>query len=265
VITRYYWEWPPFGFLSLPAAGSTATVAGDGSFALSDPAPVVVESGFPVRVSLSVTAGVQVYRSGYIPLAEAQFKELNLWLYVDQLPTSDGISAGTISQQVGGAGLPDNTTINAGGPYGLHFTGSEGQVNIDFNIGIAPDTSPNLNDFLDLSVIAWNINVDWPTSWFTSAPDVLNQIKSGIAAAGSKVNQAVLQRMEGILRSEEGLTASMASDFLSDVSVTFSGVGYPTSHSWGIGDTSDDTIVLAANPCIGFPRETLPLRFSTHP
>jgi hypothetical protein len=29
--------------------------------------------------------------------------------------------------------------------------------------------------------------------------------------------------------------------------------GYPHSHSWNIGDTSDGTIVLTANPCIGFP------------
>jgi hypothetical protein len=75
--------------------------------------------------------------------------------------------------------------------------------------------------------------------------------------------------MQDILQSPppdgESLSASMAADFLSDVSVTFYDIGYPIAYYWGIGDTSDNTIVLVANPCIGFPRETLPLRFSTHP
>jgi hypothetical protein len=38
------------------------------------------------------------------------------------------------------------------------------------------------------------------------------------------------------------------------VSVVFFGIGYPHKHSWKIGDTTDETIVLTANPCIGFPR-----------
>jgi hypothetical protein len=250
VEVTYYWEL--LGFL--PSVWSTTATAGsEGSFQLVDPPAQVEESSR--YVSLTVSSGVTVFRSGYVPVAEARSKELNMWVYVDRLPESDGISAGTISQQVNGQGLPGNTTITSGGPYGLNFNGSEGQVSMNFNISIAPDTSPNLGDFLDLSINGYDINVGWPTSIFESADDVLNKIKAGIAASGSSINTAVLKRMEAILETQEGLTASMASNFLNnDVSVVFYGVGYPTAHSWNIANTSDGTIVLTANPCIGFPR-----------
>jgi hypothetical protein len=250
VEVTYYWEM--FGFL--PSTWSTTATAGsDGSFQLADPPAQVEESAG--HVSLTVSSGVTVFRSGYVLAAEARSKELDMWVYVDRLPESDGISAGTISQQVNGQGLPGNTTITAGGPYGLNFNGSEGQVSMNFNIWIAPDTSPDLGDFLDLSINGYDINVGWPTSIFESADDVLNKIKAGIAASGSSINTAVLTRMEGILEAQEGLTTSMASNFLNnDVSVVFYGVGYPAAHSWNIGNTADGTIVLTANPCIGFPR-----------
>jgi hypothetical protein len=249
VHVTYYWE-----FIGLwPLWSTTATAGSDGSFQLADPPPQVAEQAR--FVSLTVTAGVPVFRSGYVPAAEARSKELNLWVYVDQLPVSDGISAGTISQQVNGHGLPGNTTITTGGPYGLNFSGSDGQVSMNFNIWIAPDTTVNLGDFLDLSINGYDINVGWPTSWFESADDVLNSLRSGIAAAGSSVNAAVLNRMVGILETQDGMSATMARNFLNnDVSVVFFGVGYPHPHSWNIGNISDGTIVLTANPCIGFPR-----------
>ena len=249
VTATYYW--PIFG--QLPLWATSATVAGNGSFELAEP-PAEIRT-LVDAVSLTVTAGPPVYRSGYISLAEAQSKELDIWLYPDTLPTADGISAGAVSQVVNGQGLPGNTTLTAGGPYGLNFSGSDGQVSLEFNVVIAPDTSPDLTDFLDLSINGWDINVGWPTSWFESADDVLNKILSGIAGAGGSMNTAVLARMEGILESQEGLSSKTAANFLdNEVSVTFYGVGYPNKHSWNIGDTSDRTIVLVANPCIGFPR-----------
>lgn len=249
VRVTYYWEF--LGFI--PLWSTTATAASDGSFTLANPPAQVEELGG--YVSLTVTSGVPVFRSDYIPASEARAKELDMWVYVDRLPESDGISAGTVSQQVNGQGLPGNTTITSGGPYGLNFNGSEGQVSMNFNIWIAPDTSPNLGDFMDLSINGYDINVGWPTSWVESADDVLNKIKAGIAAAGGSINTAVLKRMEGILEAQEGLTASMASNFLNnEVSVVFYGIGYPNVHSWNIGNTTDGTIVLTANPCIGFPR-----------
>ena len=250
IVTATYY-WPIFGLLPLWA--TSATVAGDGSFELAPPPGEF--AALVDTVSLKVTAGPPVYRSGYISLAEAQSRELDIWLYPDTLPTADGISAGAVSQVVNGQGLPGNTTLTAGGPYGLNFSGSEGQVSLEFNIVVAPDTSPDLDDFLDLSINGWDINVGWPTSWFESADDVLNKILSGIAGAGGSMNSAVLARMETILENQDGLSAQLAANFLNnDVSVTFYGVGYPNHHSWNIGDTSDRTIVLVANPCIGFPR-----------
>lgn len=250
VIAHYYW-WPLPSLPPLPYYSTFAKVARDGSFSVMD-SPLLLA---PVYVNLIVRSGVTIYRSDYMPLAFAQDTELNFWVYVDKLPIEDGISAGTISQVVAGQGLPDNTTITAGGPYGLNFSGSTGQVSLNFNIWIAPDTSPNLNNFLDLSINGWDINVGWPESWFESADDVLNKIKSSIAGAGSSANQAVLKRMEGILESQEGLDEKSASDFLkNEVVVTFSGIVYPKKYSWGIGDTSNKTIVLVANPCIGYPR-----------
>jgi hypothetical protein len=232
---------------------TTATAGSDGSFQLADP-PAQVEE-MASFVSLLVSSGVSVFRSAYVPIAEARSHELDMWVYVDRLPVSDGISAGTISQLVSGHGLPGNTTITAGGPYGLNFSGSEGQVNMNFNIWIAPDTSPNLDDFLDLSINGYDINVGWPTDWVESPDDVLNSIKSGIAAAGGSINAAVLNRMAEILETQDGLSSPVAREFLNnDVSVVFFGIGYPHKHSWKISNTTDETVVLTANPCIGFPR-----------
>jgi hypothetical protein len=250
VEATYYWE---FRGRRGRLWSTTAPAGSDGSFQLADP-PAQVEQQANL-VSLIVASGVPVFRSTYIPVAEARTTELDMWVYVDRLPVSDGISAGTISQQVNRHGLPGNTTITAGGPYGLNFSGSEGQVNMNFNIWIAPDTSPNLGAFLDLSINGYDINVGWPTDWVESPDDVLNSIKSGIAAAGSSINAAVLKRMVGILETQDGMSATMASNFLkNEVSVVFFGVGYPHRHSWDIGNTTDGTIVLTANPCIGFPR-----------
>jgi hypothetical protein len=241
-------------FPGLPLQWSTTATAGsDGSFHLANP-PAQVWERFS-SVSLIVTSGVPVFRSGIMPVAEARSRELDLWVYVDRLPVSDGISAGTISQLVGEHGLPSHTTITAGGPYGLNFSASDGQVSMNFNLLITPDTSPNLGDFLDLSINGYDISVGWPTDWVESPDDVLNSIKSGIADAGPRINAAVLNRMAEILEAQDGLNATMASTFLGkDVSVVFFGIGYPHKHSWKIGDTTDETIVLTANPCIGFPR-----------
>ena len=251
VHATYYRE--SFLGLRLYLWSTAATAGSDGSFQLADPpAQVEEQASF---VSLTVTSGVPVFHSSYVPVAEARSKKLDLWVYVDRLPVSDGISAGTISRRVSGHGLPGNTTITAGDPYGLNFSGSEGQVSMSFNVWIAPDTSPNLGEFLDLSINGYHIHVGFPTDVFESPDDVLNSIKSGIAAAGPSINSAVLTRMTEILEAQEGLSAEMASNFLNnDVSVVFRDIGSPHKHSWKISDTADPTIALTANPCIGFPR-----------
>ena len=196
-----------------------------------------------------------IYRSGVFSLAEGDQRELNIYLFPDTLAVSDGIGAGDVSGVLGNSGLPGNTQITAS-PSGLSFQGSEGQVSLQFGISIQPDTSNDLNAFLDLTLASWNINVDWPTSWFKSADDVLNDLRSGLAGAASSVNTAVLAKMETIIETEDGLPSSLAETFFNnDVSVTFMDVWYPNNHSWGIGDKDDSTVVVMADPCIGYPRD----------
>jgi len=176
-------------------------------------------------------------------------------LFPDTLAVSAGIGAGDVSGVLAGSGLPGNTQITAS-PSGLSFQGSEGQVSLKFGIALRPDTSNDLNAFLDLSLASLNISVDWPTSWFKSATDVLNDLRSGLASAASSVNSAVLAKMETIIETEDGLPSSLAETFFNDeVSVTFMDVWYPTHHTWGIGDKDDGTVVVLADPCIGYPRD----------
>ena len=234
------------------AYGPESSITGqDGSFSLAD-------QPFP-SVWLTVTSRVPLYRSGGIPHRQALSSELDIWLFPDTLPTSDGITAGTVSQQLSGRGFPGNTIIDSGaaltGSAGLTFAGSEGQVSLAFGINITPDLSQDLQTFLDINLNGWHINVGFPTDLGESADDVLNSIRSGLGTAATGLNATVLQQMQTILEAQEGLTASMAMTFLTqDVSVTFMDVNFPNQHSWGIGDTSDKTIVLTADPCIGFPR-----------
>jgi hypothetical protein len=199
--------------------------------------------------------GRPLYRSGVFSLAEGDERQLDIYLFPDTLAVSDGIGAGDVSGVLAGSGLPGNTQITAS-PSGLSFQGSEGQVSLKFGISLRPDTSNDLNAFLDLSLASWNINVDWPTSWFKSATDVLNDLRSGLAGAASSVNSAVLAKMETIIETEDGLPSALAETFFNEeVSVTFMDVSYPTQHSWGIGDKDDGTVVVLADPCIGYPRD----------
>ena len=237
----------------------TTTTNAYGSFSIPDPPPYLENIfGGPGEafVSLMCSQGNRpLYRSGVFSLAEGDQRELNIYLYPDTLSVNEGIAAGDVSGVLGGAGLPGNTRVTAS-PSGLSFSGSEGQVSLEFGIAIRPDTSNNLDAFLDLSLASWNISVDWPTSWFKSATDVLNDIRNGLAGAAGSVNDAVLAKMETIIETEDGLPSSLANAFFeTDVSVTFMDVWYPNQHSWGIGDANDQTVVVLADPCIGYPRD----------
>ncbi len=230
-----------------------------GRFSLADPpANLVNIFGGTEEAFVSLLCshdGRPLFRSGMFQLGEADERELNIYLYPDTLSVSEGIVAGDVSGVLGGAGLPGNTQITAN-PSGLSFKGSEGQVSLQFGVALTPDTSNNLGAFLDLTLASWNINVDWPTSWFKSATDVLNDLRAGINGAGSSVNSAVLDKMKTVVEDEDGLPASLADTFFaSDVSVTFMDVWYPATHTWGIGDTGDETVVVMADPCIGWPRD----------
>ena len=237
----------------------STTSNGSGGFALQDPPPELVALfGGPDEAFVSLLLsqnGQPLYRSGFFMLAEGDQRELDIYLFPDTLPESDGITAGDVSSVLGNAGLPGNTEITSS-PSGLSFDGSEGQVSIQFGISLTPDVSNDLGKFLDLGLASWNISVDWPTSWFKSADDVLGDLRKGLDGAASSVNSAVLAKMETIVETEDGLPSSLASTFFNnEVSVTFMDVTYPTRHSWGVGAIDDGTVVLLADPCIGYPRD----------
>ena len=246
-------------FFAIDYENLYTTTDSNGSFAIQDPPTNLLNffGGYnEAYVSLFLSHhGRPLYRSGVFSLAEGDQRQLNIYLFPDSLAVSDGIGAGDVSAVLAGSGLPSNTQITAS-PSGLSFQGSEGQVSLKFGIALRPDTSNDLNAFLDLSLASWNINVDWPTSWFKSATDVLNDLRSGLAGAASSVNSAVLAKMETIIETEDGLPSSLAETFFNDdVSVTFMDVWYPTPHTWGIGDKDDGTVVVLADPCIGYPRD----------
>jgi hypothetical protein len=235
------------------------TTGSSGAFTLQDPPAALVNAfGGPGEafVSLLVSQnGQPLYRSGLFQLAEGDQRDLRIYLFPDELAPSDGIAAGDVSGVLGNAGLPGNTEITAS-PSGLSFVGSEGQVSIQFGVSLSPDVSNDLGKYLDLGLASWNINVDWPTSWFKSADDVLADLRKGLDGAAGSVNSAVLAKMETIIETEDGLPSSLAAQFFSDeVSVTFMDVTYPSRHAWGIDANDDRTVVVMADPCIGYPRD----------
>lgn len=250
----------------------SATTASDGSFSV--PSDVPPQFGnLPWQVSLIVTSGVPLYRSAPMPLAQATSKSLNIWLFPQILPTSSGVSAGTISGLLAGGNLPGTTTITSapaahpGTGLEIQFSepgafGIANQVHIDFGVTISPDKSSNLSNFLDIGITFANIGIDFPTSLFKSYNDIYQIIQSQVAQAGGSMNASVLAKLEQQVQQVKlpvgTVTAAMASDFVTeDVSVTFTDVSFPNQHTWLIGDVKDPTIVLAANPCIGYPRNLI--------
>jgi hypothetical protein len=234
-----------------------AITQGDGSFSI--PGPPLDFPQFD-RVALTAEAGIQglgipYYRSPIMRLDQAAATELDIWLYPDTVPASDGITAGAISQLVSSAGIPTGVTVidSTPGSAGLRFfllgTGY-------FVVGLSPDWSPDLGKFIDLSLVSYDISVDFPSDLCESAHDVVNKIKAAVAQANGSVNPLVLNRMESVLQTQDSLSASQVKQFLEvDTSVTLMNINYPTLHLWWANNTSDSTVVVTANPCIGWPRD----------
>jgi hypothetical protein len=196
----------------------------------------------------------QHYRSEFFPYAHAQSNKLDIFLFQPELPASDGISAGQISSVLAGEGLPGNTDITST-PWGLSLAGSQSQASIQFGIQMVPDTSANLNAFLDLALNGWNIHVGWPESWCESAGDILNKIKSGLGTAGSAANTAVQNHLTAILEGPPlNLNATETQNLLKAVSIQFATVSFANAHTWALTNQSDPTRVIFAQPVIGYPR-----------
>lgn len=253
VTASYLWKFESFGPITLVTQNFTTLE--DGSFEFPNP-PGNPRLSIPFAVWITVTGGEVIFRSNIIPFETAVSKPLDIWLYPDIVPVKDGISAGTVSSELSNSQLPGNTKITSGGPeYGLQFKGSRGQANINFTVSVVPDVSPVQDHFLDLALGNSKISVGWPTSWFYPKSEIHDEIRSGIANAGSGVNQAVLTQMKTILIAEDNLTEAIVQDFLkNEVVITLFALSYPGNHTWSTNDKTDPTIVLIVNPCIGFPR-----------
>ena len=271
-----YWPWAGvsiqafffaeiLGWFALPFSEAPVLSQQDGSFTIPDPpnlATIAALSGGEENIRIALTA-----RMGYPPysplfrtdpeltLPEAAHTDLDLWLLPYTIPDSDGASAQTVSGVVKGAGLPGNTQITAG-PSGLSFKGSDSGVDVEFGVTIVPDTSWNLEDYLDLVLSSWNIHVGWPADICVSAEDVLTEIRSGLQGAGGSLNKTVFTQMESLMEQQNTLlTQGLVDNFLdNEVSVTFMDVRYPTTYTWPLSTKDDPTIVVVADPCIGYPR-----------
>jgi hypothetical protein len=246
----------------------TLTTAADGSFSFADPSPeqldeIAAWAGIPGGEALSVQIWVSqgtfpfqvIYRSDLsLTLDDADGKQLDIWLLPYSLPKGGGITAGMVSGVMTGTGLPGNTSITAS-PAGLSFSGSHKGADIQFGIGVLPDTSSDLDSFFDLSLLSWNIHVGWPADWCTTADDILGQIKSGVQNAGTGVNKTVTLMIQNTLAAAYPLIpVNNISNFTEkDISVTFNDVAY-IPYTWAASDTKDSTIVLVAQPVIGWPR-----------
>ncbi len=264
--------WSVNDLFPIPFPGGSAMTAADGSFGINQVPPNPVLGGgegtpSDIRFALLVSEGSFPFRPLYrsdlsLSVAGAETTELNIFLLTEAVDVKNGISAGSVSGVLHGSGLPGNTQITAS-PSGLAFSGSHAGADVKFGISIVPDTSFDLSTFLDLRLASWNINVGWPADWCTNADDILTQIVSGLQGAGTSMNASVLTRMEAIFAEEEGLpdpatnsgVAALVSKFFnSDVAVTFMDVTFPTQHTWALSNTTDSTVVITGDLCIGYPR-----------
>jgi hypothetical protein len=245
--------------------GTSVKTHKDGSFQLSEPpASLAKKDGHVKLVMLKVTAGVPVYRTSYMPIAEAKSKTLNIWVFIDTDAQAQGLTAGFVGQQLGGGSgnlpLPSDTVLSAGGiwaPYGLNFVGSTGDdVRINFTLRISPDSSSNLALFFDLRLNGWDIEVDFPDSLWVSAQDLASDLIYGVGAEQGPVNAGIFNFIASVLAKQDGISLEIAQSFLqTEVTVTFVDITYPEiAHSWGLAATDDQTVVLRATPAIGFPR-----------
>lgn len=248
--------WSVNDLLPIPVPGPSTVTQADGSFAITQPpATATVPGGTPsdVRFGLIVTEGSfplrPLYRSDLsLSVGGAEATELNIWLLPYMIGTDEGLSAGSVSSVLKGSGLPGNTHIMANAS-GLSFSGSHLGVDLKFGISIVPDTSFDLATYLDLLLSSWNIHVGWPADWCTNADSILVEIVQGLQEAATSMNQTVLKNIES-----DAPLPSPAKFFSSIVSVTFMDVTYPNQHTWSISNTSDSTVVITGDLCIGYPR-----------
>jgi len=268
--------WSVNDLFPIPFPGGSAQTLTDGSFDITQtpPNPTLGSgAGQPsdIRFSLLVSEGSFPYRPLYrsdlsLSVQAAETTDLNVWLLPASVDVKDGVSAGTVSGVLNNSGLPGNTQITAS-PSGLAFAGSDSGADVKFGISITPDTSFDLNTFLDLRLSSWDIHVGWPADMCTNADDIVAEIVRGLQDAGASMNTAVLAKLENVFADTENLPLSTVRTFFdTDASLTFMDVTYPTQYTWplytftntwppvAVANTTDSTVVVTGDICIGYPR-----------
>ena len=256
--------WSVNDLFPIPFPGGTAETAGDGGFEITQtpPNPVLGSgAGQPsdIRFALLVSEGTFPFRPLYrsdlsLSVEAAETTELDVWLLPESIDVEDGATAGDVSGVLHDSGLPGNTQITAS-PSGLSFSGSDSGADIKFGIAITPDTSFDLTALLDLRLSSWDIHVGWPADWCTNADDILAQIVRGLQDSAASMNASVLAKLEQAFADIESLPLSTVRAFFADdASVTFMDATFPTQHTWPLSNTTDATVVIAGDICIGYPR-----------
>jgi hypothetical protein len=206
-----------------------------------------------VALSLRLNAA-QFYRTQFFSPDAFDLQPLHIFLFQPRVSTGNAITAGTISDQLQGHGLPGNSKISSG-PTGISVVGSKSGAKIQFGVLPVPDTSTNLSIYLDLILSNWNIHVGWPADLCEKASDVLNKIRKGLKDASSSMNATILSNIESALESPPvNLPSALAESFLNVVSTQFTSVNILNDYTWPLKDDSDETPILFAQPAFGFPR-----------
>jgi hypothetical protein len=256
--------WSVNDLLPIPFPGGSAQTQADGSFGITQTPPNPTTGGggdqsSDIRFALLITEDSFPYRPLYrsdlsLTVEAAETTELNVWLLPESVDMKDGVSAGMVSGVLNNSGLPGNTEITAS-PSGLSFVGSHAGADVKFGISITPDTSFDLNTYLDLQLSSWDIQVGWPAEWCTNADAILVEIVQGLQNAGTGMNASVLTKLESIFADKEGLPLSTVRSFFdTDASLTFMDVTYPTQYTWPLASTTNSTVVVTGDLCIGYPR-----------
>ncbi|HXQ14528.1 MAG TPA: hypothetical protein VN814_07910 [Caulobacteraceae bacterium] len=251
---NFFGSAPIFEILGIgifPLVLSAPVSLADGTFSL--PTEVFAPFGLNQAWVTVTMSGFQFYRSTVFNLADVR-DGLDIFIFQPTLPPSAGVTAGTISSVLQKEGLPGNTELTAT-PWGLSVQGSESQANIQFGVAMVPDTSSNLNLFLDLAINGWNVSVGWPESWCESAGDIVNSIKSGLQSADSSVNKTIQQQILNVLQGQPlNLPLKQAQSLLANTSMQFVSLSFDNNFTWALSDVKNTTSVLTPNIAIGFPR-----------
>jgi hypothetical protein len=254
-----------------PCFVNFGNTAADGSFTIPDPPPNFLN----ISKSVSIRVGdppFVMYRSAIFPIAHAHDRALDLFVKLQDVPDSDGLSAGAISAQMvsfnqnqqkkGNVQLPDGTTITSG-PGHLNFTGDLSGVTFNFNVALKPDTSVAMDSLVDTTAQIVSVKVpDGPVAWHLTlegqnAHTIADSIRSAVAGVGNSMTPGIWNKIGNEISAknpEAGTGPQIAKQLADNLTITLLDMRFPNQgHSWNISKQNDQTIVVATNVALGWP------------